>query len=285
MGKWTIAACAVWLALAGCAGDGEGLDENGRPVGEGDTGGDGGDGGGAISADFASIQANVFTPICTACHSGAAAPLGLRLDEGVSYALLVNAPSTEVPSLMRVNPGDPESSYLVQKLEGTAQVGGRMPLGGAPLPQESIAAIRQWILEGAQAPAQSSAPTSLRAAWPVQGSVLKDLSTIVVTADAELDTTVLTAGTLALSRSGGDGAFGDEDDIDVAAQIQLRSLSPTVLAIVGRNGQWPADTYALRISGGAPLAVTDLSAAPVDGDSDGVPGGDFVLTFEVEESK
>ncbi len=285
MRKWTIAACAAWLALAGCAGDGEGLDENGRPVDEGDGGGDEGGGGGAITADFAWIQANVFTPICTACHTGAGAPLGLRLDEGVSYALLVNAPSSEVSSLLRVKPGDPDSSYLVQKLEGTAQVGGRMPLGGAPLPQETIAAIRQWILEGAQAPAQSRTPTSLRAAWPVQGSALKNLSTIVVTADAELDTTVLTAGTLALSRSGGDGVFGNENDIDVDAQIQLRSLSPTVVAIVSGSGEWPADTYALRISGRAPLAVTDLSATPVDGDSDGVPGGDFVLTFEVEESK
>lgn len=278
MGMRTMVVCAGWIALAGCAGDGEGLDENGRPVGEGD-------GGGGLTADFASIQANVFTPICSTCHTGAAAPLGLRLDEGAAYALLVNAPSTEVPSLLRVNPGDPSSSYLIQKLEGTAQVGGRMPLGGPPLPQETIAVIRQWIIEGAQAPAQSSMPTSLRSAWPVQGSVLKELSSIVVAADAELDTTVLTSGTLELSRSGGDGVFDDENDVEIAAKIELRSLSPTVFTIHTERSEWPADVYALRISGRAPLAVTDLSARPVDGDSDGVPGGDFVLMFEVEESK
>ena len=279
MGTRTLVMCTACIALAGCAGDGEGLDENGRPVEEGDGGP------GVLTADFASIQANVFTPICTGCHTGAAAPLGLRLDEGVSYALLVNAPSTEVPGLLRVAPGDPSSSYLIQKLEGTAQVGARMPLGGAPLPQETITVIRQWILEGAQPPPSSISPTSLRAAWPVQGAQVDALSSIVVTADAELDTTVLTAGTLALMRSGGDGVFGGEDDIEMSAEIELRSLSPTVFAIRTRDGAWPADVYALRISGGAPLAVTDLRAAAIDGDRDGVPGGDYVLTFEVEESR
>jgi len=279
MGTRTLVVCAACIVLAGCAGNGEGLDENGRPVEEG------GGGSGVLTADFASIQANVFTPICTGCHTGAAAPLGLRLDEGVSYALLVNAPSTEVPGLLRVAAGDPSSSYLIQKLEGTAQVGARMPLGGAPLPQETIAVIRQWIAEGAQSSPQSTFPTSLRAAWPMQGAVLDGLSSIVVTADAEIDTTVLTAGTLVLMRSGGDGVLGSEDDIEVPAEIELRSLSPTVFAIRARAGEWPADVYALQISGGGPLAVTDLRAVAIDGDADGIPGGDYVLTFEVEESR
>jgi hypothetical protein len=266
------------LALVGCAGNGEGLDENGRPIDEGD-------GGGGLTADFASIQANVFTPICTTCHSGAAAPLGLRLDEGASYALLVNAPSTEAPTLLRVNPGDPDSSYLIHKLEGTAQVGGRMPLGGAPLPQETIAVIRQWILEGAQAPAESLMPTSLHAAWPVEGAALRESPSIVVAASSTLDTTVLTAGTLTLRRSGGDGVFVDGNEIEMSAEVELRSLSPTVFSIAAAGLEWPSDRYELRISGRAPLAVTDLSAMPVDGDSDGIAGGDFVLTFEVEETK
>ena len=66
-----------------------------------------------------------------------------------SYANLVNVASHEVPSLKRVEPGDPDNSYLVQKIEGTAAVGGRMPLGRAPLTAAQIALIRQWISEGA----------------------------------------------------------------------------------------------------------------------------------------
>lgn len=275
----TIAVCAAWIALAGCAGNGEGLDENGRPIDEG-TGG-----GGGAAADFATIQAEVLTPICTTCHSGAAAPLGLRLDEGVSYALLVNAPSTEVPALLRVNPGNPDASYLIQKLEGTAAVGGRMPLGGPPLPAETIAAIRQWILEGAQAPsAQSFVPTSLRAAWPMQNSVARDLSSIVIAMDAQVDTSVLEAGTVELRRSGLERGFMKGEQVSVRPEIAVRSLAPTVLAITSHAG-WSPGTYELRISGTAPLAVTDLDARAIDGDADGVAGGDFVLRFDVEAAR
>ena len=137
------AVCIAAVGLNACAGNGEGLDANGRPPGSGDPGG------GPLVATFDSIQANVFTPICTTCHAGAGAPQGLRLDAANSYANLVNVASHEVPSLKRVEPGDPDNSYLVQKVEGTAAVGGRMPLGRAPLTAQQIALIRQWISEGA----------------------------------------------------------------------------------------------------------------------------------------
>src|SRR5574340_360861 len=64
--RWRLAG-AGWLAaaaLAGCGGgNGEGLDSNGRPVGSGDGGAT------PLTADFASIQSHVFTPICTVCHA------------------------------------------------------------------------------------------------------------------------------------------------------------------------------------------------------------------------
>jgi Ca2+-binding RTX toxin-like protein len=91
----------------------------------------------------------IFTQRCDHCHSGSSAPQGLRLDADNSYADLVNVDSNEVPSLKRVEPGDPDNSYLVQKVEGTAAVGGRMPLGGDRLSDADIDLIRQWISEGA----------------------------------------------------------------------------------------------------------------------------------------
>jgi hypothetical protein len=36
-----------------------------------------------------------------------------------------------VSSLLRVKPGDPSNSYVIQKLESHAAVGERMPLGGS----------------------------------------------------------------------------------------------------------------------------------------------------------
>lgn len=136
-------ALLLGAALAGCGGgSGEGLDGNGRPLGSGS-------GGGPLTASFASIQDNIFTPVCTGCHAGAAAPLGLRLDAASSYALLVGVASAEVSSLQRVAPGQPDDSYLVHKLEGRAAVGARMPLGGPYLDDARIAAVRQWIAAGA----------------------------------------------------------------------------------------------------------------------------------------
>lgn len=142
----TTVALAIGLALGACGGgSGEGLDANGRPLSEG------GGGSGTLTASFASIQANVFTPRCTGCHAGASAPAGLRLDAASSYALLVGVSSAEVPSLQRVAPGRPDDSYIVHKLEGRAAVGARMPFGGPYLDDATIAVIRQWIAAGAVA--------------------------------------------------------------------------------------------------------------------------------------
>jgi len=95
----------VALSLCGCSGSGAGLDSNGQPLSGSSSGGQV-----ALSADFDAIQANVFTPICSVCHAGATAPEGLRLDAAHSYSLLVNVPSTEEPSILRVKPGDPTNS-------------------------------------------------------------------------------------------------------------------------------------------------------------------------------
>jgi mono/diheme cytochrome c family protein len=91
----------------------------------------------------------IFSSRCIACHIGAGAPQGMKLDAANSYDNIVNVPSKEVPSLMRVEPGDPDNSYLVQKVEGTAAEGERMPLGQTPLTAAQIALIRRWISEGA----------------------------------------------------------------------------------------------------------------------------------------
>jgi len=142
--KRRLAAAFAGLTLAACGGgSGEGLDSNGRPSTGGSSGG--------LTATFSSIQANVFTPRCTGCHAGASAPQGLRLDAGNSYALLVGVASAEQPSVQRVAVGRPDDSYLIQKLEGHAAVGVRMPFGGPYLDDATIAVIRQWITAGAAA--------------------------------------------------------------------------------------------------------------------------------------
>jgi mono/diheme cytochrome c family protein len=135
--------------LEGCAGNGKGLDANGNPIGLGSSAPSSAPE--ALSADFQSIQDNVFTPICTRCHIGANAPEGLQLDQAHSYALLVGVPSAEAPSVLRVKAGDPTNSYLIQKLQGGVNITGKqMPLGGPYLSSAQILQIAQWISAGSQ---------------------------------------------------------------------------------------------------------------------------------------
>jgi hypothetical protein len=52
---------------------------------------------------------------------------------------------------MRIAPGDPSNSYLVQKIEGASGiVGVRMPANGPPyLTDGQISIIRRWVEIGA----------------------------------------------------------------------------------------------------------------------------------------
>jgi len=100
------------------------------------------------------IQAQVFTPVCSVCHSGPTSnilPTGMNLSTAAaSYSALVNVASLQRSTIDRVAPGDPDNSYLIQKLEGTAGIAGvRMPQGGPYLDQATIDMVRDWITAGA----------------------------------------------------------------------------------------------------------------------------------------
>jgi hypothetical protein len=114
----------------------------------------------ADESGFQRIQDTILTPLCAGCHSGLFAPHGLRLDARNSYRLLVGARSSEVPSVQRVKSGDPDASYLVQKIEGHAAEGVRMPASGPPLSRENIELIRQWIADGARGASDQTGRTS-----------------------------------------------------------------------------------------------------------------------------
>lgn len=107
----------------------------------------------AAPVTLAEIQAEVFTPSCAGCHSGPTGntlPAGMDLSStSASHAALVGVTSLQVGSLERVTPGNPDDSYLIQKLEGTNAVGTRMPQGGPFLDQATIDRIRDWISDGA----------------------------------------------------------------------------------------------------------------------------------------
>jgi hypothetical protein len=94
----------------------------------------------------------VLTSNCVVCHQGSSPPGNLSLEPANAYNDLVNAPSIQ-SSLMLVDPGAPDKSYLINKLNGTqTDVGGsgvQMPYGAPPLSQAQIDTISQWISENA----------------------------------------------------------------------------------------------------------------------------------------
>ncbi len=113
------------------------------------------DDGGPPEATFSNIQTNIFNQSCALsnCHIGGNAPPNnapLDLSAGQAYDALVGVVSGERPNLLRVDPGNPDQSYLVMKIEGAAGIAGqRMPLGRTPLSSDQIATVRQWISDGA----------------------------------------------------------------------------------------------------------------------------------------
>jgi hypothetical protein len=99
---------------------------------------------------LADVQARVFTPSCafSTCHSGSAPAAGLDLDSA-SRDAMVDVPSPVHGVSILVVPGDPDASYLYQKLaEDPPAVGDRMPIG-SPLDPTRLALVRAWIAAGA----------------------------------------------------------------------------------------------------------------------------------------
>jgi mono/diheme cytochrome c family protein len=111
----------------------------------------------------------VFEDACVACHDGSD-PTVVSL---ASADALVGLAASNGRIL--VEPGAPDRSYLVAKLEpGAAIDGDPMPMGGDPLPDDQRAAIRDWIAampattatEGTDAPS-AAAPAKPGAAQPI----------------------------------------------------------------------------------------------------------------------
>jgi len=148
-GARRVALLAIAGVLSGCAG--------------------GGGGGGAPAAPacrsqvpnnpvkFASNIQPIFDRSCAlpSCHTPPVINAGLDLSPGRAYRDIVNVNAQQKPALKRVKPGDPDNSYLFQKILGAPGIAGVQmpngcpgtPLAGQCLTGDEIDAIRTWILE------------------------------------------------------------------------------------------------------------------------------------------
>jgi hypothetical protein len=265
----TMVALLAAAALYGCAGNGNGLDSNGNPITPGSSGS------GVLTADFQSIQDNVFTPICTKCHIGAGAPEGLQLDATHSYAMLVGVASAEQSNVLRVAPGAPDSSYIIRKLQDTPGISGaQMPFGGPYLPQSTIDVIRQWITAGAP---QAAAAQSIEAAAksvqqfavamtsPDNGSLVSmAVPQIVVAFNGDIDSTLLNSTTVTLEATKGAPSVDP-----VLVTVTVPAGNPAAIVI---KPQAPLSNGSYRVTLHGSLANLNAQAL----------GSDISFTFTVD---
>jgi hypothetical protein len=139
--------------LFGCSGDGLGLNASGDLQ--------------TVSSEVVSFSEDIqpiFNANCTRCHAqggigylatGGEDADGLDLSQASSHAGLVGVRTFEEPQLIprwRVMIGEPDSSYLLEKVSsGSQKSGSRMPSDGPPfLTDGEIQRIERWIEEGAE---------------------------------------------------------------------------------------------------------------------------------------
>lgn len=109
-------------------------------------------------ATFTEVRDELLVTSCalSSCHGGGTGDLTMSADDpGAIYGALVDVPSVHDPAILRVKPGDPDNSFLIQKLEGTHANANEdneampPPLGLADRDPEMIERVRSWIENGA----------------------------------------------------------------------------------------------------------------------------------------
>ncbi len=127
--------------LSSCAGDGSGIPS---PVDPGCNG---------LEPRLECIQEMILTPSCalSGCHDTGTASLNLILEAGFSHSSLSGRSSVSQPLVQLIEPGSPDDSFLVIKLEASdpRMAGSPMPRNSPALSASEIQAIRDWIANGA----------------------------------------------------------------------------------------------------------------------------------------
>jgi hypothetical protein len=170
---------------------------------------------------------------------------------------------------------------MVLKIEGAAGiVGGQMPLGETPLPQATINAIRQWIMDGAANAASSQAaslaraitraaanPFAIESTAPMDGAVVAaPFRQIVVAFTHAVDASLVNDTTVAI----------ESDTEAVAAVAVLSAANQSVLLITPRTALTPG-LYRVHLRGTGAAALADVDAA--------VLGTDVQFEFTVENAR
>lgn len=265
---------SLWF-LQGCkAGDGSGLDQNGQPIDPSapppDTTPPANNDG--IQPNLTSIQDEVLTPICTQCHIGSGAPLGLRMDDlATSIANLIDVDSATNPLFKRVNPNLPDESFFYLKIVGDPQAGNQMPLGQTPLSSEVQGVIRTWIENGAPIDENQL----------VQGkslvSIDQDTMTLTLQFSQPIDQNTLGVADVQANASTATNAWNIDDQ-----NKQLNWITPSKLSIQLSNLSPQVQRVEVQLNQNHLSSILSTSGNWLDGDKDGIPGGAIRYEYSIK---
>jgi hypothetical protein len=216
---------------------------------------------GKFDSTFAAIQKVIFEGRnCTnsMCH-GAAAMGGLDLRVGVSYQNLVEVRSRN-SALFRIMPGQPNESFLFNKLRaatepGSVQVeGSPMPNGSTPLSPDHLEAVRRWIEQGA--PREGSIGDSTTgqsdAIAKLLGSCLPDATPIAI---KPLEAPALNEGIqfvmapfILNAQKEVDVCFAQYYDFSAVVPAEFQDPERGVFFVNGRRTRQDPNSHHLRVS-------------------------------------
>jgi hypothetical protein len=226
-----------------------------------------------LMATFDSIQANIFTPLCAGCHGGANPAENLNLDATHSYNDLINVPSTEEPSVVRVKPGFPSQSYLVLHIQKEGD--------GASATDLSF--IEQWITDGAP-PSTTATPMAdkleIAAAQPDSGDVESaPPPRIIVGFTQELDANLIGGGSVLLERIEDDAA-PQAAATPIPATVSMPAGNARALLVTPSSALTPGNyQVVMNPAGGAELA--SIGGATLSAPAPGVNGERVLTRFSV----
>ena len=105
----------------------------------------------APAGSLEALQRDIIQQRCSGerglCHNGQFEP-NLSTTAN-TYAWMVGRPAVENFDKLRVDPNNPNASFLIDKLRNRNGVGTQMPLGAEPLTEEEINRFEDWISAGA----------------------------------------------------------------------------------------------------------------------------------------
>jgi len=110
-----------------------------------------------LAPTLANVSAAVFQPSCSfsSCHGATGQAAGLNLQAPNLLSELLDHEVVTNPGATLVEPGDPHSSWLYQRMASCAPQTGGVALGHMPrnspvlLGDETVALVREWIAGGA----------------------------------------------------------------------------------------------------------------------------------------